>query len=222
MKSIKIHREGYHFIVKFIFFALLANVAIIYTFKHNDIIIGTVIIITTILLGVLYNFFRIPKREHVDNENFIYSPADGRIVAIEKFYDDKYFNKEVVFISIFMSITDVHVNFAPISGEIIKKEYFQGKHIVAFNPKSSEKNERALLVIKNDNKQLLIKQIAGFLARRIVNNWQERDNIKQFEEIGMIKFGSRVDIITPNPINIKVKLNQQVYTKETVIAEFVS
>ena len=220
-KSAKIHREGYNFIIKFIFFALLFDVALIYAFHNNQIISVALISITLILLAILYNFFRIPRRMHRHNENHIYSPADGKIVAIEKIQDDKFFNGEANFISIFMNITDVHVNFSPISGNITRKEYYPDKHVVAFNPKSSEKNERACIVIENDDRKIMVRQVAGFIARRIINNWKQGDKIRQFDELGMIKLGSRVDIITPNDIKLKVKLGQQVYANETILAEFI-
>ncbi len=219
-KSAKIHREGYQYIIKFLFFALLFDVAVIYYFKNNQLVSTSLIILSLIIFGILYNFFRIPKRQHIHDENLIYSPADGKIVAIEKIKHPEFPDGEANFISIFMSITDVHINFAPISGTVIRKEYFPGKHMVAFNPKSSEKNERAYIIIENEDKRILVRQVAGILARRIINDWQVGDKIHQFEELGMIKLGSRVDIITPNNIDVKVKLGQQVYATETVIAEF--
>ena len=218
-KSAKIHREGYYYIIKFLFFALLFNVSVIYFFKNNLIVSFILITISFIVFAILYNFFRIPKREHEHNENFIYSPADGKIVAIEKTTHEAFPNEEVNFISIFMSITDVHINFSPISGTIVEKKYFSGKHLVAYNPKSSEKNEQTYVIIKNNKKKILVRQVAGILARRIINNWEIGEKINQFEELGMIKLGSRVDIITPNKINIKVWLGQQVYAKETILAE---
>jgi len=220
-KSFKIHKEGYYYLVKFIFFALLFDVGVIYLFKNNHLILTILITLSLILIGILYNFFRIPRRMHRHNENHLYSPADGKIVAIEKIKDDTFFNGEANYISIFMSITDVHVNFSPISGTVTYKEHFAGKHMVAFNPKSSDKNERSTIIIENNERKVLVRQVAGFLARRIINKWEKGDKIRQFDELGIIKLGSRVDIITPNNLKINVKIGQQVYANETILAEFI-
>ncbi len=217
----KIHREGYPSIVKFFFFSLLFDTAII-AMSHNNTIVILIVAVITLIIGILiFNFFRHPKRQLVPNENKIFSPADGKVVTIEKLIDTAYFNDERLQISIFMSLTDVHINWVPISGKIVYKRYFPGKHMVAFNPKSSEKNERAEIVVRTKTgKEILVRQVAGIMARRVINYYSAEDEIKQFNEIGIIKFGSRLDVILPTDVNVTVKLGQKVKGIETCLAEF--
>jgi phosphatidylserine decarboxylase len=216
----KIHREGYQSIVKFWIFALIVDTAIIYLF-HNNLVVASIVTLFTLFLGIfLFNFFRIPQlRPRNHDDRTIYSPADGKIVTIEKIHDTEFFNAERLQISIFMSVKDVHINWIPIDGKIIFKKYYPGKHLVAFNPKSSLKNERASIVIETaDKQQLLVRQVAGILARRVVNYINEGDTVSQFDEIGIIKFGSRVDLLLPPDVEVKVEIGQQVYAIEDAIA----
>ena len=216
----KIHPQGYPSIVKFFFFGFLIDTAII-SMSHNSPIAILIVGVFTLIIGFLiFNFFRIPNRKMIPDENMIFSPADGKIVAIEKFIDTAYFNSECLQISIFMSLTDVHINWVPVSGKIIYKRYFPGKHMVAFNPKSSEKNERAEIVIKTkNNKELLVRQVAGIMARRVVNYFSPEDEVNQFDEMGIIKFGSRLDVILPLEAKVSVKLGQKVSAIETCLAK---
>jgi len=216
----KIHPQGYPSIVKFFFFGLLVDTAII-SMSHNSLIAILIVGIFTLIIGFLiFNFFRVPNRKMIPDENMIFSPADGKIVAIEKFIDTAYFNSECLQISIFMSLTDVHINWVPVSGKIVYKRYFPGKHMVALNPKSSEKNERAEIVIKTkNNKEILVRQVAGIIARRVVNYFSPEDEINQFDELGIIKFGSRLDVILPLEAKVSVKLGQKVNAIETCLAK---
>ncbi len=219
----KIHPEGYPSIVKFFFFGFLFDTAII-SMSHNNIIAILIVAIITLIVGFLiFNFFHYPERQLIPDENKIFSPADGKVVAVEKFIDTAYFNTERLQISIFMSLTDVHINWVPISGKIVYKRYFPGKHMVAFNPKSSEENERAEIVIQTKTrKEILVRQVAGIMARRVVNYFSPEDETKQFDEIGIIKFGSRLDVILPTDVKVAVKLGQKVKAIETCLAEFSS
>jgi phosphatidylserine decarboxylase len=166
-------------------------------------------------------FFRVPKRIITNDENLIYAPADGKIVTIEKTTENEYFKDKRIQISIFMSPLNVHVNYYPISGTIDYLKYHEGKYLVAWHPKSSTENERSTIVIKNDkNERVLVKQIAGAVARRISTNASEGTRVMQGEELGFIRFGSRVDVILPCDIIVLATINQQVRGKKTVIARF--
>lgn len=217
----KIHSEGYPSIVKFFFFGFLFDTAII-SISHNNLYIILIVAGITTVIGILiFNFFRHPTRQAIPDKNKIFSPADGKIVAIEKIIDEAYFNAERLQISIFMSLTDVHINWVPISGKIIYKRYFPGKHMIAFNPKSSEKNERAEIVIQTpERKEILVRQVAGIMARRVINYFLHEDQTKQFDEMGIIKFGSRLDVIMPTDVKVSVKLGQKVKAIETCLAKF--
>jgi len=166
-------------------------------------------------------FFRKPKRDiKIDDKNII-SVADGTVVAIEEVFDDKILKTKSIQVSVFMSPFNIHINWMPVSGIIVQKIYQSGKHLVAFNPKSSLLNEMAVTVVQADNgKQILIRQIAGIMARRIVNYAENEKIFKQGEELGFIKFGSRIDLLLPLDVDIKVKIGQKVTGRKTIIASF--
>jgi len=166
-------------------------------------------------------FFRYPPRQVEISENNIYSPADGKIVVIEKVVENEYFNDERIQLSIFMSAFNVHVNWYPISGIVKYLKYHAGSHLIASHPKSSSKNERTSLLIESSgNRKLLIRQIAGMVARRIVYYSVEGDIVSQGKQLGFIKFGSRVDIFFPTDIKLNVELNQKVTGAKSVLATF--
>lgn len=154
--------------------------------------------------------------------NAIVAPADGKVVVIEEIFDEEYFNDKRIQISVFMSPANVHVNRAPLEGIVQYSKYHKGKYLVAWDPKSSTENERHSVVIqKDDGTEVLVKQIAGALAKRIVNYWHEPGKtIHQTEELGFIKFGSRVDLLLPLGTKIKVGLGQIVKGGVSVLAEF--
>ncbi len=167
----------------------------------------------------IVKFFRYPKRIISPDETLVLCPADGKIVAIEEVFEHEYFNEKRVQVSVFMSPNNVHVNWSPISGVIRFMKYHPGKYLVAWHPKSSTDNERTSVVIENhDGVQILLRQIAGALARRIVCYAREGNNIRQGDEIGFIKFGSRVDIFLPLNAEINVTIGQKVSGKQTVLA----
>jgi len=164
-------------------------------------------------------FFRSPLRPVFPDENSILCPADGKIVVIEKTFEKEYFKDERWQVSVFMSPLNVHVNRYPINGLVTYLKYHPGKYLVAWHPKSSELNERASVVIKNSKGQeILVRQIAGAVARRIVTYAKEGLQIRQGEELGFIKFGSRADIFLPLDADIQVTLNQKVKGNVDVIA----
>lgn len=178
-------------------------------------------------LGAIYivwmvvYFFRKPNRKATPIEGNIYSPVDGKVVAIERVFEDEYLKEERIQISVFMSPFNVHINWAPISGIVKYFKYHPGKFLVAWHPKSSTLNERTTYVVENKNgKSVLFRQIAGALARRIVHYKEEADSIAACEEFGFIKFGSRVDVFIPVDARVNVKLDEKVQGKRSVLAEF--
>ncbi len=217
--SMTIHREGYKTIAAVTLFIGLLNILVLWLFKGNYLwLCLSVLLISTLFLFFIISFFRIPSRALTINDNCIIAPADGKVVVIEETIDDEYFKGKRLQVSIFMSPANVHVNRNPISGEVIYNHYHKGKYLVAWNPKSSTENERHSAVIKKGNSEILVKQIAGAVAKRIVNYLQVGQQVKQGEELGFIKFGSRVDLLLPIGTKINVALNETVQGGVTVIA----
>jgi len=164
-------------------------------------------------------FFRDPYRKTPKDPAKIISPADGRIVAIQPETDD-YVGEDAVRVSIFLNIFNVHVNRVPCSGSIVNSRYRPGKFLAAFNPRTSEENEQTIIDIQNTRFKVRMKQIAGLIARRIINYLKPGDSVTPGERFGLIRFGSRVDIIVPGKMKINVRLKQKVYGGETVIGEW--
>ncbi len=178
-------------------------------------------ILLAVLLIIVLQFFRSPNRKiNPEDHNKVYTPADGKIVVIEKTYETEYLKSECWQVSVFMSPLNVHINRNPVSGKVEYLKYHSGKYLVAWHPKSSEENERFTTCYKTNNGSVLIRQIAGALARRIVNNLKEHQSATQSQEMGFIKFGSRVDIFLPLDANIEVTMNQMVKSPIDVIATF--
>lgn len=215
-----IHREGRKIIASFLLFVAIVNFSAHYYFP-NDRALHIIIGIAS-LAGVVFvlNFFRNPKRKLFQEEGAIISPADGKIVVIEETYEGEYFKSKRLQVSIFMSARNVHVNRNPINGEVKYFKYHPGKFLLAWNPKSSTDNERTTLVIEDedDNVEILMRQIAGTVARRIKFYVEEGDAVEQGSEFGFIKFGSRVDLFLPLDAEVEVKLGEKVKGGQTVIA----
>ena len=173
-----------------------------------------------VVLTLIVRFFRVPIwRKTTMTEDAVLAPADGVVAANEVVLEDEYFHDERRQISIFMSIYDVHINFFPFDGEVTYYKYHPGKFLVAFNPKSSSDNEHNTIVLKDKKgREILVRQIAGFVARRIVCDLQQGDEAVVGEELGMIRFGSRVDVFLPLDAEVEVKINQRTVGKETVLA----
>jgi phosphatidylserine decarboxylase len=179
----------------------------------------TIQITTLLLLIIILQFFRNPKRHFILNENQILSPVDGKVVVIEEVYEGEYFKEKRIQVSIFMSPINVHVTRYGLSGLVKFSKYHPGKFLVAWHPKASEENERTTIVIENKTfGEVLYRQIAGALARRIVNYAQEGMQVVQGEDAGFIKFGSRVDVFLPLGTPINVVLNQKAIGGKTIIA----
>jgi len=179
----------------------------------------TIQITTLLLLIIILQFFRNPKRQFILNENQILSPVDGKVVVIEEVYEGEYFKEKRIQVSIFMSPINVHVTRYPLSGIVKFSKYHPGKFLVAWHPKASEENERTTVVIENKTfGEVLYRQIAGALARRIVNYAATGMQVVQGEDAGFIKFGSRVDLFLPLGTPINVVLNQKAIGGKTIIA----
>lgn len=214
-----IHREGYKSIAigTLVFGAL--NFATLYFFSASlPVLCWLLFFVTLFLLLFLISFFRIPKRSLTVNDNVVVSPCDGKVVVIEETVDEEYFKTKVLQVSIFMSPANVHVNLNPVGGEVVYSQYHKGKYLVAWNPKSSTENERHSVVYRKGDTQILAKQIAGALAKRIVNYLQVGQKVNQSDEMGFIKFGSRVDLLLPIGTKVNVQLNQVVQGGVSVIA----
>lgn len=214
-----IHREGYKSIAIGTLLFGAINLLSFYFISASCLWCSWVIFFGTLfLLLFLVSFFRIPNRVLTIQDNAIVAPADGKVVVIEEVLDEEYFKTKRLQISIFMSPANVHVNRNPVSGSVVYNQYHKGKYLVAWHPKSSTENERHSVVIQQGEKEVLVKQIAGALAKRIVNYLQVGQQVKQTEEMGFIKFGSRVDLLLPIGTKVAVGLNQVVQGGVTVIA----
>lgn len=215
-----IHKEGYKTIAYSTIVFGVINLASFYFLSPSAPYISLLLFIVTLgLLLFLVSFFRIPKRNHTIQENAIVAPADGKVVVIEEVQADEYFTDRRIQVSIFMSPLNVHVNRNPVSGEVLYSQYHKGKYLVAWHPKSSTENERHSVVYRSTSgKEILVKQIAGALAKRIVNYLQPGMQVKQTEEMGFIKLGSRVDILLPLDAKINVKIGDKPQGGVTVIA----
>jgi phosphatidylserine decarboxylase len=216
-----IHKEGYKTIaVCAIIFAAI-NLISFYAISFQLPAVSWVILILTLgLFLFIISFFRVPARNLSINEKYIVCPADGKVVVIEEITDTEYFHDRRLQVSIFMSPANVHRNVNPVSGDVVYSQYHKGKYLVAWNPKSSTENERHSVVIKNPKGSLLVKQIAGALAKRIINYLSPGQEVAQCAEMGFIKFGSRVDVLLPPGTPLKIELNQMVKGGVTVLAEW--
>ena len=212
------HKEG-HKIIIFFLSATIIDIILLEYFFDDSLIITVIQLLLLTLLVLILQFFRNPKRNTIINNDHILSPVDGKIVIIEKVFEKEFFKDERLQVSIFMSPLNVHVTRYPVCGKVIFSKYHPGKYLVAWHPKSSEKNERTTIVLHTKKfGNILYRQIAGALARRIVNYAKVDEIIKQGEDAGFIKFGSRVDLFLPLDSNIKVKLNDKVKGGESIIS----
>ncbi|MEM7162916.1 MAG: phosphatidylserine decarboxylase family protein [Bacteroidota bacterium] len=216
---IGLHREGKRILITWSIFLLLVFISAYYLSGGKGIVIAVAAFICIGLFLLFAQFFRVPKRITQAKELDVVCPADGKVVAIEKVKDPEYFSEERIQVSIFMSPLNVHIQWYPIDGEVTYSKYHEGKYLVAWHPKSSTENERTTTVVKHRNgKELLFRQIAGAVARRIISYAQIGDEAKAGKEYGFIKFGSRVDLLFPADSEILVELDQKVKGAETIIA----
>lgn len=210
------HREGIRIILSAFFIVTVLVISIDYfEIKYGM----TIKIFLIIMLGLILQFFRNPKISINKNKNYILSPVDGKVVIIEEVFEPEFFNDKRLQVSVFMSPLNVHVTRYPISGNIIFSKYHPGKHLVAWHPKSSTKNERTTVVVENNNfGKILYRQIAGAVAKRIINYAKTGKKAVQGEDAGFIKFGSRVDLFLPVGSKINVRINDSVKGGVTVIS----
>lgn len=212
------HKEGFKIITTvFLISAILAVSA--HFLIDNEYLEKGVLIIVLIVLFLILQFFRNPKRDFKLNTNQVLSAVDGKVVVIEEVFEKEYFKDKRLQISVFMSPLNVHITRYPVSGSIVYNKYHPGKFLVAWHPKSSEENERTTVVVKSlEFGEIMHRQIAGAVAKRIVNYAEEGQEVFQTSDSGFIKFGSRVDIFLPLGTKINVKLNQKVKGGITVLA----
>ncbi len=213
------HKEGFKIItgalLVVIILSVLANIFVV-----NPTIRGGIIITLIILLLLVLQFFRNPKRLFDLHSEEVLSPVDGKVVVIEEVFEKEYFNDKRLQVSVFMSPINVHITRYPVGGKVVYSKYHPGKYLVAWHPKSSEENERTTVVVKNEAfGDVLYRQIAGALAKRIVNYAEVGDEVEQTADSGFIKFGSRVDVFLPLGTQINVVLNQKVKGGITIIAK---
>lgn len=212
------HREGVHSIIITIILIVILNIFILFL-GESEIVKWIGYLVSAFLLIMVLLFFRNPKRKIQCDDKLVLSPADGKVVVVEEVFDNEYFKAKRLQVSVFMSPVNVHVNRYPISGKILFYKYYPGRYLVAWHPKSSVENEHTTVVVKNDTGiEILFKQIAGVLARRIVFYGREGETVKQGEQCGFIKFGSRVDVLLPPNAKINVKLGDNVKGGISIIA----
>lgn len=212
------HKEGYKIIV-ITFMIIVALSLTINEFVNLEWLRILLLLTLVVLLVLILQFFRNPKRNYTLDDSHVFSPVDGKVVVIEEVSEPEYFKDKRLQISVFMSPLNVHVTRYPVGGKVTFSKYHPGKYLVAWHPKASEKNERTTVVVKSKEfGDVLHRQIAGAMARRIVNYAKEGETVSQADESGFIKFGSRVDVFLPLDTKINVSLNQKVKAGISVLA----
>ena len=213
------HKEG-HKIILITLFIVVAAIFTIDAFVSVEWLRKTLMLMVLAFFLLILQFFRNPKRHTHVNENHAISPVDGKVVVIEEVEENEVFKDRRIQVSVFMSPLNVHVTRYPTAGKVTFSKYHPGKYLVAWHPKASEENERTTVVVENESfGKVLYRQIAGALAKRIVNYAKVDTTVQQGADSGFIKFGSRVDVFLPLDANIKVSLNQKVKGGESVLAE---
>jgi len=213
------HKEGFSLIILF-FILVAADVVMLEVLLDDSSSLKSILQIFSLIIFVfILWFFRNPKRNIIKNPELILSPADGKVISIKEVDELEFFKDKKLQISIFLSPLDIHVNRYPVSGEVLYSKYHKGNYLVAWHPKSSEKNERTTIVIKNKKfGEVMYRQIAGAVARRIVNYAKVNSNVEQGDDSGFIKFGSRVDLFLSKDSNLKIKVGDKVKGGLTIIA----
>jgi phosphatidylserine decarboxylase len=215
-----IHREGYKIIANV--FIAVAIVALVIVFYTNTYTLLHLFLFLPLLLTLIWtiSFFRVPHRKVIQLDDLVVSSADGTVVVVEEVFEPEYFKDRRIQVSVFMSPLNVHVNWFPMNGEVSYTRYHPGKFLIANHPKSSTENERNTLVVKDSkNREVLLRQVAGMLARRIICFSKAGDKAALGEEFGLIRFGSRVDFYLPLDATIEVKIGDKVKGTQTVLAK---
>jgi phosphatidylserine decarboxylase len=213
----KLHKEGYKSIRNEIIILILLG---FFSYISDSKIVDSLYAIMLFIFVITLNFFRIPKRTFERQNDIIYSPCDGKVVVIEETLETEYYKDKRIQVSVFMSPLNVHNNLYPISGMVTYTKYHAGKFLVAWNPKASTDNERSTVVVENNKISVLCRQIAGALARRIITYSKAKDSVNSADEIGFIKFGSRVDLFLPIGTKIDVVIGDKVIGGQSVIAKY--
>jgi len=213
------HKEGRSILTwTTIVCAALFTLAFLYAPNWLVLLTGLAVLVVLILF---FQFFRVPKRTASTGGDAIICPADGKVVVIEEVFESEFLQEKCQQISIFMSPLNVHINWYPISGEILYSKHHPGKFLVAWHPKSSTENERTTVVVKHQNgSRVLFRQVAGAVARRIVNYAKVGESANQSQEFGFIKFGSRIDVYIPMNLEINVKIGEKVVGSKTILAQY--
>ncbi len=215
----RLHREGFTIIFVTTLVLLCLNYGV-QALAGEGLISQIFLGMSLVFFVLVVQFFRNPSRNTPQGEGLIIAPADGKVVVIEEVEEPEYFKDKRKQVSIFMSPVNVHVNRAPVTGKVLYYKYFKGKYLVAWHPKSSTENERTTVVMEENGKQVLFRQIAGALARRIVCYVKPGVELNRGDEYGFIKFGSRIDLYLPLDTEILVDLNQKTVGGETIIAKW--
>ena len=213
----KLHKEGYKSLRNEI---IILIILAYFSYISDNKIVDSLFAIMLFIFVITLNFFRIPKRTFERQNDIIYSPCDGKVVVIEETLETEYYKDKRIQVSVFMSPLNVHNNLYPISGMVTYTKYHPGKFLVAWNPKASTDNERSTVVVENNKISVLCRQIAGALARRIITYSKAKDSVNSADEIGFIKFGSRVDLFLPIGTKIDVVIGDKVIGGQSVIAKY--
>lgn len=215
----KIHKEGYN-IIAIAFIIAAAAVLVCWWLVGWTLLSKVVSIVALLSFAFIVRFFRTPKRTLVMDKDLVVAPCDGKVVQVREVVEDEFLNEKCIQISVFMSVFNVHVNYYPVGGKILYSKHHQGAYIVASYPKASEKNERTSIVVETaGGTKVLFRQIAGYIARRIVCYANVGDTADQCSQVGFIKFGSRMDVFIPVGSDVNVKVGDKVVACETVIAK---
>lgn len=215
----RIHKEGFGILIKLLIILLVTNALMFFLMPAGNTFVLMFLLLSFILYLFVLWFFRLPYRTFYMDENIIISPADGTVVVVEETEKSEYFNDRRLQVSIFMSPLNVHINYFPVGGLVKYHQYYPGDYLVAWHPKASSKNERMSVVLENsDHSAVLVRQIAGAVARRVVCYANTGEKVQQGQELGFIKFGSRVDLLLPVDVNLKVKPGDKVSGKSSIIA----
>lgn len=222
--KVKIHHEGQNILVVLFLILVAINIPAYIFLEYKPLAIALIVISTVMFLLVL-NFFRLPRRhfKHQDDALAVSSSVDGTVVALEEVYEDEYLHRKAIQVSVFMTVFNVHANWVPVKGLVKYVKHHSGRFMAANLPKSSIDNERSTVVIETEGgDEILVRQIAGAIARRIITYVEENEQVSHDDFIGFIKFGSRVDIFLPTDSEILVKLGDKTWGGETLIARLKS
>jgi phosphatidylserine decarboxylase len=215
-----IHREGHKILLGLLLILGIINGGLISLFHENPLLVYFIGGSSIVVFLLVLQFFRNPSRNLNIGKAHVLCPADGEIVAIEELFDEEYYHEKRLLISVFMSPLNVHINRFSIGGKVVYFKYHEGLYLIASHPKSSLENERTTVVVEDGARSVMLRQIAGYVARRIVTYCKVGDTASQGGEFGFIKFGSRVDILLPLNVKVNVKLGQHVKGGITEIAHF--